>query len=314
MGITSKALPREELFKYYHLDKLTKEHIPFKVGMEFSEYLVQYFDFIIEIRYALFMYYRTAQQFNYAVTTADIHAILGLFFSLPLGTNVCFSEKLIEHLNKSKQYGLDPKAFIEEYSISPLRTPILIKSEEHFICSRETISFFLLHLHGLNDSNINRDKYPSITQKKEQASTIFENHIRQLLKNNGYFGPDEPFKLTKSSPEYDVLKINEAPQQIVLAEAKYRDFSPSSFSGETLIEQELLQEDKLLEHVIKQQNRLEYFLQNFHEFGNKLGVRRSINDYRIFTCLVTKHIPLITAYKDVYVKDPEGFKQLLKIS
>lgn len=314
MGITNKALAREDLFKYYHIDKHVKEYQPFNVGMELSEYFTQYFDFIQEIRYGLFMYYRTAQQFNYSVTTADIVAILGLIFSLPLGNNVCSSVKLIEHLNKNKQYGLDPYTFIDEYSISNFLAPIIIKSEENFICSRETMHFFLFHLIGLNDSNINRDKYHTIAQKKEQASTIFENYIRQLLKENGYLGPDEPFKLTKSSPEYDIFKISEVAQTIVLAEAKYRDFSPSSFSGETLIEQELLQEDKLLEHVIKQQTRLEYFQQNFNEFRNKFGIRRNMNEYNVFVCLVTKHIPLINAYKDVYVITPDDFKQLLKIS
>jgi hypothetical protein len=40
--------------------------------------------------------------------------------------------------------------------------------------------------------------------------------------------------------EYDLIAVSEEKKTIIIADAKYRDMSPSSFTGANLIAQELL--------------------------------------------------------------------------
>lgn len=290
----------EDVFRYSEIDQQVREDIQLEQGMELGKYFVQFFEHIIRTKYALCLYYRTAQQVKYDVSSADIAALLGLFFSNRSKWTV---NGIKSHLLNYKKYGLDIDAFLREYMVSKAKTPILVLIEgDQILCDPNTILFFLFHLLGLNDENV-KEPSLSIAQKKQQAAEVFEQRVRELLSENGYSVPDKPVKISRASPEYDAIAINETEKIIILAEAKYWDVSSSSISGRTLIEQELLQEKRLLDQMLKQRKRIDFFNNNFLTFKEELTISGERETYRIFACVVTKFIPLVRKYKNVHSVD-----------
>ena len=143
-----------------------------------------------------------------------------------------------------------------------------------------------------------------IIKKKQQAARIFEEYIRRHLRECGLKGPDEPLVVSEQNEkhEYDVIGTKEESKEIVLVEAKYRDFSPSSLTGKTLIQQELFDEDSgLLVEAIKHQARLEFFYKYFDRFKRELSLESPLDQYRVSAWIVTKHPPLISKYRQVSV-------------
>ncbi len=300
-GLISSSIGiTEDVFRYSEIDQQVREDIQLEQGMELEKYFVQFFEHIIRTKYALCLYYRTAQQVKYDVSSADIAALLGLFFSNRSKWTV---NGIKSYLLNYEKYGLDIDAFLREYMVSKARAPILVLIEgDQILCDPSTILFLLFHLLGLNDENVN-DPSQSIAQKKQQAAKVFEQRVRELLSENGYSVPDKPVKISRDSPEYDAIAIKETEKTIVLAEAKYWDISPSSISGWTLIEQELLQKKRLLDQMLKQRERVEFFKNNFEKFKEELTISGERETYKVFACVVTKYTPLVRKYKNVHAVD-----------
>jgi len=308
------------VFKYSEIDKEAKEDVEFKLGEDMSKFLEQFFDHITAMKYALEMYHRTSLIHNYDPYRLDIAVLLGLFFSCKGDVEAWSIEGIRRHFDRTaKAAGINASfnEFAHEYIINPKKAPIIVFDGRLYLFDRDTTFFYSLYLIGRHQRKTGMEKDTGarrIIMKKQRASEIFEDRIKKRLRYCGFTVPTEPIKVSeqKESYEFDVIGVNDSSKEIVLVEAKYRDFSPSSLTGKTLIQQELLDEESgLLEEAIKQRKRLEFFRRHGRRFRRELSLKFRPDEYSVSAYVVTKHPPIISKYGQVsvmvYDKFCEGF-------
>lgn len=104
------------------------------------------------------------------------------------------------------------------------------------------------------------------------------------------------------------MAVSESNLEIILIEAKFKDPSPSSLSGNTLIQQELVYEKYgLLPQVIKHQARYDLLIKRGNLFQKKLGLKKNIQDYSVKAYFINKYTPLISCYGNVRVVSEREF-------
>jgi hypothetical protein len=141
----------------------------------------------------------------------------------------------------------------------------------------------------------------SFTQVKDKASKIFEERARTFLKNKGYkVVPREVRgKFGGVSSRYDILAAHEDKSIILIAEAKYRDPSPSSLNEEGLMRQEVLGGDGALAWAVGEQERLDLMPRNPERFAGLLSLERAFESYQRKAYVITKFRPIIQRYREV---------------
>lgn len=70
-----------------------------------------------------------------------------------------------------------------------------------------------------------------------RVSEKYESWLREEVRKRGYTGSESS---VIEKYEYDIIAVSEEKKAIIMADAKYRDMAPSSFTGTSLIAQELL--------------------------------------------------------------------------
>jgi len=310
---------RESVFRYAEISKQTREKKEFQLGMELGELFEQEFDFIAAIKYVFERYHRTSKLHSYDPSGLDIVVLLALSFSIKDDVEYWLHESL------NRLYTINTKGkgnfgqFISEYVFSLEKAPIIVFDGEFYIVDRETILLYINYLIGRNRRMVEGQSGTGaerIMKKKQEASRIFEKYIRNHLRVCGFKVNDEPIVVSEHNEqhEYDVIGVKEDTREIVLVEAKYRDFSPSSLTGETLLQQELLdQENGLLSEAIKHQARLVFFRKYPERFIHELSLKSLFKSYFVSTWIVTKHPPLISRYKQVSITVFDDFCNSFKV-
>lgn len=306
-GIANEITNTSQMFKYQEIDEQVKENVEFRFGMDIAKMFEQDFDKINALKYILEMYYRTSKQHKYDPTGLDIAILLGLFFSTKDSIEYWSRESLQLHYNRTANGKGNFKQFMEEYVLSKEKAPIIVFDGKTYIFDKETLPLYISYLIGRNRIKVEGQTEAGeerIMKKKQEASVIFEEYVRKQLRDCGYTVPNTPLTISeqKEKYEYDVIGINENSKEIVLIEVKYKDPSPSSLTGKNIVQQELLDEDGgLLIEAIRQQNRLDFFRKYFNRFKSELSLKLLCEDYSISAWIVTKHLPLISKFKEIYI-------------
>lgn len=308
--IIGRTTDLADVFKYDTINREVKEKIKFQLGMDMAKFFEQQFNHITALKYILERYYRTSRQHNYDPTDLDIAVLLGLFFSAKRNMEFWSQESLRRHYERTCAHAKckgDFKGFMDDYITSKENAPIIVFDGTSYIFDKETLLFYIPYLIGRNRRKIEGQKGTGeerIIKKKQQAARIFEDYVRKHLRECRFKGPDKPLVVSEQNEkhEYDVIGVKENSKEIALVEAKYRDFSPSSLTGKTLIQQELLDEDNgLLVEAIKHQARLEFFYRHFDRFKRELSLTSPLDRYLVSAWIVTKHPPLIFKYRQVRI-------------
>lgn len=144
-----------------------------------------------------------------------------------------------------------------------------------------------------------------INSKREEANNIFENRIREQLIKARFIVLEKELKVRERNEEheYDVIGVSEEKLKVLIVEAKYRDFSPSSISGKTLVMQEFLYQDRLLDWAFDAQSKLDFFQKFGERFQRELSLEKVANHYDMSVWIVTKHRPQISKFRDVNILD-----------
>jgi len=316
-GIISGTTDLADVFKWYELDRQVKDKVEFRPGIAMEKMFEQMFDTITALKYLLERHYRTAKQHSYDPTSLDIAVLLGLFFSVTKDVERWSKKDLQRYYQGTveSQDGVqgDFKSFMEKYTTSNRIAPIIVFDGTSYLLDKESLLFYITYLVGQHRRKVEKQRTTGegiIVKKKQQASEVFENYIRKHLKDCGFKGPDQPLVVSEQNEkhEYDVIGVNENQRVVFLVEAKYRDLSPSSLTGKTLIQQELFDEDNgLLVEAIRHQQRLDFFHKYPDRFKRELSLESSPNEYRVYTWIVTKQIPLISKYRQVSILTYDDF-------
>lgn len=321
--VAGRTTDTTDVFKHDMIDRQAREEIDFQLGIDMVKFFEQEFNHITALKYTLERYYRTARQHNYDPSGLDIAVLLGLFFSAQTKTVFCSRESLQRHYDgtsvHSKVKG-DFDGFVDNYITSKKNAPLVVFDGVSYVFDRETLLFYLFYLIGTNRRKVEGQRGTGeerIAKKKQQVAIVFEEYVRDNLRKCRFIGPDKPLVVSEQNEkhEYDVIGVKENSKEIVLVEAKYRDFSPSSLTGRTLIQQELLDEDSgLIVEAIKHQARLEFFQKYFDRFEQELSLQSPRDQYNVSAWIVTKHPPLISKYRQVAIVVYDEFCEKFSLS
>lgn len=320
--ISSESLPElSDIFPFIEIQESVTDDVDAKPENDMADFLEQLWLFMLAMKYVFSLHYRISKQYKYKVQSVDMAFLFSILHSIKGEDILTVSlDNFRKHYEKNKQgyeeyskdnnkeYSLRPlNAIFSEYALSTENVPIMPIVNDYIIIDRKTLLFFILFLFGLDESTESEFKsgQERIIRKREKSGQYFEQQIRNKMKELGYFGPDEP---VIEKYEYDILKLHEEKKLIILGDAKFRDISPSSISGLTLIDQELLEPNQgLIAESEKEMLRLEYFLSNIEKFRKYLQPQSDWKEYKIEAYLITKHTPLIDRYKDVKIFPYKAF-------
>ena len=316
-GLISDRLDdRERAFKYDFIDRHVRDQVKFEPGMDIGRLFEQQFHFISALKYVLERYHRTSTQYRYDPTGLDIAVLMGLFFSATKEIEFWSLKSLRNHFDRTASGKANFEEFIVKYINSKEKAPIIVFDGTTYIFDKHTLLFYIHYLIGKNRRKVEGQITTGeerIMKKKQRAASIFEEQIRKHLRECGYSVPSDPLVISehKEKYEYDVIGVKEEKKIIYLVEAKYRDFSPSSLTGKTLIQQELMDEDNgLLIEAIKHQARLDFFYKHSDRFKCELSLSSPIDQYNVFAYIVTKHPPLISKYRRVPIVVYDDFYKM----
>jgi len=304
-GLTSSASIKDisDLFKFQDIQELVTKDVELLPGVDHADFLDSMWPYVLTLRYAFALNYRTAKHYSYECDVTDVAALLSFFLSIPNNNTL-----IVPISNAKRHYTAQPKAiksfedFLNEYVSSDENVPIMARIGDRIIMDRLTLLFFIIYLHGHYEvSGAKRTGgSPRIHKKKEETGRAFEHHLRSKIAEHGYEGPNEPVEVKIF--EYDIIKVSETKKRIVLVDAKFRDPSPSSISAHTLVQQELLDPSQgLLVEAKRQSDRLKFFNDNPEVFRECLNLKADWQEYEVRAYVITKHVPLISRYKDIKI-------------
>ena len=308
LGIVSytERFPIESMFPYIHLEVAATPNVDPSQVTDAAEILGTLWPTSLQLRYVLRSHYRTWKQYDYRPDVLDMTVLFGWYIQtwgkdeisiIPADKEQKEIQDLQSHFNKHSTRHHSAEDFIRHYVDSTELVPICVRTPEGFLMDYLTLLFFLIYLQGCPDPEHPAavERGPLLDNMRQGVAVKFEDWLRNEVHNLGYLGPEQA---VREYYEYDIMAISEDKRVIIVADPKYRDMAPSSFTGTNLIEQELLGDHGLRDEAIHQQQRLEYFRDNPSRFGQYLNPQHPWAEYEIRSYLVTKQIPLAHRYKE----------------
>ena len=298
------------MFPYMNLESAATPDAALAESTDWAEIFATFWPTSLQLRYLLQGHHRTMKQYNYLPDALDMTILAGWCMQIwgQEGLSTIKSENELNELEAIQkhieQYSPGPRtvqAFVRDYIDSTELVPIVGRTSEGFVLDHFTLFFFMLYLQGCPEPT-----YPGavtrgdslIDRMRQSTGEKFEAWLRSEVRTRGYNGPGDAVQETY---EYDIIAISEAKSLIVLADAKYRDVAPSSFTGTNLVSQELLGDHALRHEANRQQERLDYFRNNLGLFKQHLSPQRPWPEYEVRSYLITKHIPLAHRYKETRI-------------
>jgi len=299
-GITNqKRLQQGTTFRYIDIDIKNDFEQKYQEGTDLIEYYKRFYRLMVSINYFLNYHYKQSFYFKYEFTKQDTAFLLSIFYSIEGSIMELSSSNFKKHLIKNNPDTTSHRTFIYNLAENPEIVPIFFRKNHTFLFGKMTSLFFAFYIMGVQAKNI-------MQEGKEIASVVFEDEIRQELRKKDYYVPfDKEFSLYKNSYSYDIIAISDNKKKVFLIEAKYKDISPSSMNGKTLINQELMGEKGLIAVSDKQNERLNFFKEHITDFSTALN--KNIEDYSLNAFIITKFDPLISKRKEVILSSSEEF-------
>lgn len=318
--VSNKELPLiESLFPYKHLVATVTPELDFTKITDAKEILERFWPTSLQFRYWLQEHYRTKMQYNYTPDLLDFTILFGWLMQtwgkdelsiIPTGKQEKEIVDMQRHFDSQSEGKYSAQYFFSTYVDSTELVPIVVRTPEGILMDYHTLLFFLIYLQGCPDPEkpAIKKRGQIIQDMRVKVSEKFESWLREEVCSRGYTGPEIA---VIENYEYDIIAISEEKNTIIIADAKYRDMAPSSFTGINLLTQELLGDEALRYEADRQQKRLDYFRQNTERFKKHLEPKQPWGKYDIHSFLITKQMPLAHRYKEVEIIPATVFLQKL---
>ena len=312
IGLVSnkEPLPNESLFPYRDLEAAVTPELDFARMTDGKEMLDRFWILSLQSRYWLQEHYRTKSQYDYRPDVLDFSVLFGWLMQIwrrgelsliPTEKQEKDMAEIQRHFDSQCKGRYSAQKFFSTYVDSTELVPIVARTREGILMDHHTLLFFLIYLQGCPDPEepTIRRRGQIIQDMRQKVGEKFENWLRHEVRSRGYGGPETA--VMEKNYEYDIMAISEEKKTIIIADAKYRDMAPSSFTGTNLLTQELLGNHALRYEADRQQKRLDYFRQNTERFERYLEPKQPWGEYHIHSFLVTKQIPLAHRYKEIRI-------------
>jgi len=309
--------PNESLFPYAHLEATVTPELDFTQITDNAEILEVFWPISLVLRYWLQGHYRTKMQYNYKPDILDFTVLFGWLIKtwgkdelsiIPTEKQEKEIADVQRHFDSQSKGKYSAQVFFSTYVDSTELVPIAARTPEGIIMDYHTLLLFLIYLQGCPDPQkpAIKEREQIIHDKRVKVGEKYESWLREEVRKRGYTGPESSVIETY---EYDIIAVSEEKKAIIIADAKYRDMAPSSFTGTNLIAQELLGDHALRYEADRQQKRLDYFRNNMERFKKHLKPKQPWGEYSVHSFLVTKQIPLAHRYKEVKILRATEFLQ-----
>ncbi len=295
-------------FRYHEvIQKIVKSQGTI-TSADYASYFDRLWPFAVSFQYLVKRNYSTSLKYQYSVTPTDLANILSIILSLKdnnLITVPLFN--LLKHFIIQPVRDKNITDFVNMLSGNNDKIPIVFKTDGNIILDRRTLLLFFILMHSQQlPSDFEPSGQQKIAQHKQEAGGDYEKYLKGKLEKIGY--SCLPTSIDISNLDYDVVAVSESNLEIILIEAKFKDPSPSSLSGNTLIQQELVYEKYgLLPQVIRHQKRYDLLIKRGDLFQKKLGLKKNIQDYSVKAYFINKYTPLISCYGNVWVMSEKEF-------
>jgi len=300
-GITNERnIQAGNVFQFTNIDSAADLGEEFKPGMDFKHYFKRLFPLMTSLQYMLKYNYRLSKQYTYEYDKRDVAFLLSIFLSLSEPEVSWEKKHFMNHLKKNYNNQARISQFLKSFSTNRDIVPLFVDNGTGFLLTKFSTLFYLCYLIGPLPEMIGKGK--------SAASEVFVEKISEILEKAGWDTVTN-FELYRQTEwEYDIMAFNKKSKKVTLIEVKYRDMSPSSISGKTLIKQQLEGEEGLIKFSEEQKERIKYFKGNLEEFGKKLDC--DFKDYDVEGKIITKYTPLIKELNDVEFLSFDEFNQL----
>jgi hypothetical protein len=321
LGIVSgkRQAANESMFPYTRLETAATPKVDISQSTDASDVLALMWPMSLQLRYLLHEHYRSKMQYNYTPDALDFTVLYGWcrqsFASgeatIPIEKEENEKADLQKHFDTHAKREYTAQDFFNTYIDSKELVPIVVRTPQGMIMDYHTLLFFLIYLQGCPDPDepVSVERGQLLQDKRVKVGEKFELWIREEVRSQGFTGPETAIEETY---EYDIIGLSEENKTIILADAKYRDMAPSSFTGTNLLSQELLGDHTLRYEADRQQQRLDYFRDNTERFRKYLDPKQPWDTYRVQSYLVTKQIPLAHRYKEVQIIRAAEFLQIIR--
>ncbi len=316
--VSNKELSRREsLFPYEHLVATVTPELDFTKITDNKEILERFWSLSLQQRYLLQEHHRTKTQYNYTPDLLDFSVLFGWLMQTWVRDELSIIPKerqekemmdIQRHFDSQSKGKYSAQHFFDTYVSSTEIVPIVVRTPEGILMDRHTLFFFLIYLQGCPDPEkpAIKERGGIIQDMRKKVGEKFESWLRGEILKRGYTGPETA---VTEGYEYDIIAVSEEKKAIIIADAKYRDMAPSSFTGTNLLAQELLGPHALRYEAGLQQKRLDYFRNNMERFTKHLKPKQSWGEYNVHSFLVMKQIPLAHRYKEVKILHTTEFLQ-----
>ena len=315
-GLVSSAArgPVPGVFEYDRLEGAVTRDVDLGQMRDFAEFFDSMWQFSVQANMALRGHERTAQQYAYLLDDIDM-SILAEWAVKPDDRTHTLNEDryvsgLKDHYAKYGDGTRDAHDFVRDYADGIRLVPIFVRVPQGLLIDRPTALYFMLLIAGRPERRLGSRGARArsrLNRFKGLVAPRFEQWIRTEMRDRGFRGPMEPIRPLKKGYEYDIAMISEDRRMIVLADAKYRDILPSAMTAENLVRQEILGSDGLRKHARQQQKRLDFFNREPDLFREYLKPQREWSAYGVTACLLMKHEPVISRYREVRVMWARAF-------
>ncbi|MFC1934887.1 hypothetical protein ACFLXZ_01045 [Chloroflexota bacterium] len=306
--VNLQSIPDVNDFRYHEVIQKIVNSQSTTISTDYTPYFDRLWPFAISVQYLLKRNYSSALKYKYSVTATDLANILSIILSLKDDNLINVQiMNLLKHFIEQPLRDKNFTEFISMLSGNGDKIPIIFKTNGNTYLDRRTLLLFFMLMYSQHlPSVFDISGQQRMAQHKQEAGGDYEKYLKGKLEKIGYICL--PTSTIISTLDYDVVAVSESNLEIILIEAKFKDPSPSSLSGNTLIQQELVYKIYgLLPQVIKHQERYDLLIKRGDLFQKKLGLKKNIQDYSVKAYFINKYTPLISCYGNVRVVSEREF-------
>lgn len=293
----------EDVNSFYFIDKQARVGKPAN-SYDFEPIFKNHYNLVITTNHLFKFGYFVSQIHKYPAETSDLAMLFSLWPTCEPG-KVCTVDRVFLkdiYVGAMKANNLEGNfdEFLEVYCSGKKFAPILITDGSSYHYDYFTLFIFMFYIFSLNkvtEGTQILSGFKTLNEQRKISSKTFEKVICDKFRNEGYtvFPQNDVVSLVVSfdgqEHEFDCVAIDYLKKIIVLVDAKYVDISPSSTSGERVVEQIVLDgRDGNLLHAKEQHERRCFFIKNFDNMPCNL---KQFWNYKIISTVVYKHTPMI---------------------
>ena len=289
---------------------------------DFENFFKKNYDVVEQLYHIFQMTPKIHSIHKYSATASELTILFQFMSIMNAGKHGNSTEKGLKNtyqkILRSNGMKYDFENFKKKYC-SNTWAPLLVYDGKKYHFDFETMYTHLLYIFALNkkiEGTMYKSGYETLQNEREKSSEIFEQVIRNNLRERNFVVYPEEGKILKVKInnieyQYDAIAIDEKGKKIIIIEAKFRNISPASITVTNFIQNIILDSESGLLYFAKQHDKRVQFFKNNHKKIIPEYDFLKFTDYEVCAYIIIKVTPMIDSYSSVDLISYEKFKIML---